>query len=334
MKKVALLFSMIIIVISFTSCGFFKRSSDTKLVYVVEKGSVNVTEKASPYSKVIGKLHKGDTIVNTGLLIETIKFKYKGGIGYVSDKNLNGIRLTDKTKVSNMKLSETGTLIRESLNNYVNWRKRIFWLIALSSVLLSWALTAIGKSLETSIDYMAGEYSSFNQLPYYTAIVGGLYSFTYMFWREDVLQAFFVTKFWWFPQKGSDWLLYYLWSASLILVLSIVFYILRDLFRYRFKSIFTILFYTITASVTFIMGLFFGIVVVIVGFIWIFLMISGEFSSGGGISAPSLPSGQSMKDSAEEFRLFKRREGEFQAGLEASRLRSILDGIRMKIKGD
>lgn len=337
MKKYALLFSVIIIFISLTSCRYFKRSSDTKLVYVVEKKSVNVTEKLSPYSKVIGKLHRGDTIVSTGFLIGSVPFIYKGSLAYVSDKDVKGFRIADKTKVSNMQLSKTGTIIRDSLNNYVNWRKGIFWLIALASVLLAWALTAIGKSLETSIDYWVGDYYSYNRLPYYTAIVGGLYSFAYMFWREDVLQAFFVTKFWWFPQKGSDWLLYYLWSASLILVLSIVYFFLRDLFRYGFKSLFTILFYTITSSVTFVMGLFLGVLVVVVGFVWLFLLITGEFSSGGsgysggGIKVPSGSGGPSRED---KFRLFRQREDEFQAGLKASELRSKLDWERMKMKDD
>lgn len=337
MKKYALFFLVIIILISLSSCSYFKRSSDTKVIYIVEKQSVNVTQELSPYSKVIGKLHKGDTIVSTGYLIGVVPFIYKGNLAYVSSKDIKGVRIADKTKVSNMQLSKTGTLIRDALNNYVNWRKGIFWLIALASVLIAWALTAIGKSIETSINYWVGDYYSYNRLPYYTAIVGGLYSFVYMFWREDVLQAFFVTQFWWFPQKGSEWLMYYLWSASLILVISIVFYFLRDLFRYGFKSLFTILFYTITASVTFIMGLFLGVVVVVAGFVWIFLLITGEFSSGGsGYSTGGIrvPSGSGKPSREEEFRLFRERVDRANAESAAYDLQKALDWERMKMKDD
>ena len=338
MKKYALLFSVIIILISLTSCSYFKRSSDTKLIYIVEKKSVNVTEKLSPYSKVIGKLHKGDTIISTGFLIGSVPFIYKGSLGYVSDKDVKGVRIADKTKVSNMQLSKTGTFFRDLLNNYLNWRRGIFWLIALASVLLTWAFVAIGKSLEDRYYYNSGYGGdSYNKLPFFTAFVGGLFSVAYMFWREDVLQAFFVTEFWWMP-KGKGWLHWYLWSASLLGVLSILFYWLRDLYYYRLRSLFTIIFYALTAVIGFVAGLFLGVVGVVIGIALLVMYIGGSFAEGSGSygrSGGGMPSssGKSIDD-IERARFIRDRAEESEASRKLAALKSEIEWDNMKMKDD
>jgi len=311
MKLVYFSFSFLFLLIFTTSCSYFKRSSDTKVIYTVKSNSLNVRQKPNTSSKIIGKVYKGDTIIpGRGINLEWIAFSHNGKYGFVSSRYLTGHRIPNMARVSNMHLGEVETIIRDYLNDYVNWRTGRFWLIMLVLILMSFGLNKIGKKIE---DYYYYNFDideiGYNNLPYFAALIGGLFSLAYMYSREGVLQTMFVTKFWWLPE-GESWLHWYMWSVSLLGVLGFLYFWIKDLVHYGVRGILVIFYYTLTAFITFNAGLFAGIIAVIFAGIWIASSIAEGFSFGGdgGSTRPVVPSRPKKMSEAERMEIFYRQK--------------------------
>ena len=96
-----------------------------------------------------------------------------------------------------------------------------------------------------------------------------------MFWYETVLKAIFVTKFWWIP-SGNSWIDWYLWSASLLGILGVLFFWIKHLYHYRIRGLIVIFYYTLTAIVAFFAGIYLGIVVLVVAIVLLVLYVGGS----------------------------------------------------------
>lgn len=304
MKWLNIIISGLLLLIFSTSCSYFKRSSDTKVIYTVKVSTLNVRQKRSISSKVVGKIHKGDTIIPAkGLNLNWISINQNGIKGFVKSNYLTSHRIPNMARVSNMQLGEIETIIHDYLNVYVNWRTGKFWLIMFVLIVVSFLLVKGGKNLEDYLYYNfdVGE-ANYNKLPYHSALVGGLFSVVYMYSREAVLQAMFVTKFWWIP-TGNEWLNWYLWGISLLAVLGIIIIWVRAFINYGFfLGIFVIAYYSFTAIITFNAGIFGGIFAVLFAGFWIVTSMAEGFSFGGGnISVPSTISSGSKKISNAEY---------------------------------
>ncbi|MCF6341264.1 MAG: SH3 domain-containing protein [Bacteroidales bacterium] len=290
MIKINFLFPVIILLLFSTSCSFFKRSSDTTLIYTVKSNTLNVRESPNAYSKILGKVTKGDTIKPVNyILIEWIPFTYNGKTAFVNANYLTGHRIPNLERVSNMQLGNTATIIRDFLNKYVNWRTGIFWAITLGAVFVIWILMAIGRFIDGLVYWDGAEYE-YGKLPYFMAFVGALFSVVYLYSREDVLQALFVTKLWWFPEAGG-WIPWYLWSVSVVGLIGLLFFWFQYFSSYGFWGIVRVIYYTCVAIVGFVAGIFWGIIGVIFGIVYLFLSLSEGFGSsgGGGFSYTSGP---------------------------------------------
>ena len=300
MKRFYLVLSVLLLMVFSTSCRYFKRSSDTKLIYTVKSTTLNVREKSNAYSKILGKVHKGDTILPASyILIEWIPFKFEGGNGWVSAKYLTAHRIAILERVSNMQLGKTATIIRDFLNKYVNWRTWMFWAIAVGSIFVIWIFMAIGRFIDGMVYWDGAEYE-YGKLPYFMAFVGALFSVVYMFSRESALQALFVTKLWWIPDS-SEWIPWYLWSASVIGLIVILFFWFQYISSYGFSGIVRIIYYTSVGVVAFIAGIFWGIIGVVFGIVYLFLSLSEGFSSSGGGGFTNISSPTPKLSDSEQF---------------------------------
>jgi hypothetical protein len=197
--RIHLLLSVIILITGTTSCSYFKRSSDTKVIYIVKPNTLNVRQHTNAQSKILGKVHKGDTIVPFKSYFYWVGFEFKGQKGFVNADYLRSVRIPDLTRVSNIQLGKTETLLRDYLNKYANWRTGRFWIISLGFIVVLIVLMKIGKAIDAAVFWDGAEYE-YGNLPYFSAFIGILFSVVYMFWREDVLQALFVTKLWPLPR--------------------------------------------------------------------------------------------------------------------------------------
>ena len=265
MKLLYISFSLSCLLLFTTSCSYFKRSDDIKVIYTVKYDKVNVRQKPNLSSTIIGTVYKGDTIIpTTNRQTSYIAFDYKGERGYAAKSTLIGFSVLDMAKVSNMQLGKIETIIRNYLNYYVNWRKGRFWLVFLVLIVVSYILIKLGDKLEDYM-YKYSNYDDFNynKLPYNSAFIGGLFSIVYLFFREDVLQALFVSKFYWIPH-GDTWLHWFLWSISIVGVIGIIYFWVKDFIHYGFRGIITVLYFTLTAIITFIAGIFGGIIVILI----------------------------------------------------------------------
>jgi len=122
------------------------------------------------------------------------------------------------------------------------------------------------------------------------------------------LQALFATPFWWWP-AGKGWISWVLWSASVIGILGLLIYWIRDLVQYRVRGLFSILYYTFTAVVTFVTAIFLGIVAFITTVVMLFLGVFGSSEGSPGGYYPKAPSGGTKKISEEErLRRFQERK--------------------------
>lgn len=344
MKLIYISFSVLCLLIFTTSCSYFKRSDDTKVIYTVKFDKLDVRQKPDGISNIIGTVYMGDTIIpTTDWNFSYVAFNYKGTTGCVPEGFLNSHRVHDMGKVSNMQLGGTATIIRDYLNYYVNWRKGRFWLIFLVLIVASIIFIKLGKILEDNMynnygfngsnnkiirsfiniigaffsivesiifrilgvridDYMYDFYDSdevnYNKLPYFSAIIGVLFSMAYMFFREDVLQAMFVTKFYWISFTDS-WLYWYLWLVSLIGVVGLFYFWIKDFVNYGYRGIRTVLYFTFLAIITFNVGLFGGIITILFTGLWITISIWIAVNSGSGSYVGS--SKQSSKRSSNKL---------------------------------
>jgi len=313
-----------------SSCSYFKRSSDTKVIYTVKTNSLNVRQKPSIASKVVGKVHKGDTIIPAkGLNLEWVSVNQNGIKGFVNYRYLKSHRIPNMARVSNMQLGKIETIIRDYLNVYVNWRTGKFWLILLGLIGASYLFTYLGKKLEDNLYYNfdVGE-ANYNKLAYHSALIGGLFSVVYMYSREAVLQAMFVTKFSWIP-TGNEWLDWYLWGVSLVAILGILIIWIRTFINYGFfLGIIVIAYYSFTAIITFNAGIFGGIFAVLFAGFWIVTSIAEGFSFGGGnISIPSPTSSGPKKISNAEYMDNFYRQKERDELDERRRIQSEIDSL-------
>ena len=281
MKRLHLFTTILILVFINTSCSYFKRSSDTKVIYIVKPNTLNVRQYTNAQSKILGKVHKGDTIVPFKSYLYWVGFEFKGQKGFLNVEYLKGVQIPDLTRVSNMQLGKKETLIRDNLNKYVNWRTGRFWVISLGFIVVLIVLMKIGKAIDAAV-FRDGAEDEYGNLPYFSAFIGALFSLVYIFWHETVLQALFVTKLWPLP-GGEGWIPWYLWSVSVLGILGLLFFWKQYLSSYGARGIIRIIYYTFTASVSFVAGIFWGIVGVIFGIVYLFLSLSEDFSSGGGV---------------------------------------------------
>jgi len=296
MKLIFLSFAVLCLLIFTTSCNYFKRSNDTKAIYTVRLDKIDVKQNRDPGSKIIGSVYKGDTIIPTKAWnLYYIAFDYKGTTGFVNVRFLNSHIIPNMDRVSNMQLSGVETLFRDYLNDYVNWRMGRFWFIMLILIISSYILIKLGRKLE---DYMYYNFDfdefNYNKLPYFSAIIGGLYSIAYVFFRENVLQAMFVTKFYWIPSDDS-WLHWYLWMVSLMGVIGLLYFWIKDFLHYGYRGIITVLYFTFTAIITFNVGLLGGIVAILFVGVWIIGSMTKGIRFGTGSTSNS-----SNKKTAEE----------------------------------
>jgi hypothetical protein len=347
MKKAAILrlihipFSVLCLLIFTTSCDYFKRSSDTEVIYTVNVEKLEVRNKPDKTSNVIGTVFKGDTIIPTAdWNLYYVGFKYKGAKGFVPANFLKGHRIKDMTKVSNRQLGRSATLIRDYLNNYVNWRTGRFWLIYSVLVVASIILIILGEKLENYmydyyddercyklqfvIDIIGGLFSavagiifkilgekfedsynnieySFNKLPFFSAIIGVLYSLVYMFFREDVLQIMFVTKSYWISY-GDSWLHWYLWLVSLIGVVGLLYFWIKEFMQYGYRGIITVLYFTFLAIITFNIGLLGGVIAILMVGVWIIISLTT------GIKFGTLPNKKEQLSSSERVQRFHEQQ--------------------------
>jgi hypothetical protein len=282
MKKIYLLFPIIILLLFGTSCGYFRTRRDTIVFYTVKSNTLNVRQSPSSSAKILGKIHKGDTIYPTRIIFEQnwIRFKYEGGYAFVNYKYLDEHVVADLSKVSNMKFGKTATFILDNIDKYLNWRTWKFWAIAISILVILAILLRINKAIDNAV-YWRYQKTGSARLPYFSVIIGALYSLAYMFWHEDVLQAFFVNKFWWLPE-GEDWIPWYLWSVTVVGIVGLFFFWIFDIIKYRARGIYRIIYYTIAAIVGFVGGLFLGAasLVLVIGYIIISILPESSTTSG------------------------------------------------------
>ncbi|MBC8320347.1 MAG: hypothetical protein H8E34_06475 [Bacteroidetes bacterium] len=321
MRLIYFSFSVLCLLIITTSCNYFKRSSDKKVIYTVTKDKINVKQKRDPSSSVIGTVYKGDTIVPRKIPHHLyISFNYKGTWGWIKVSDLKSHSIHDMAKVSNMQLGVSSTIVRDYLSNYVNWRTGRFWLIFLVLIVASIILIKLGEKLE---DYMYDNYDidddkyyklqfvidmigalfsgvaiilfkilgkkleemydnidfHYNKLPFFSMIIGALYSIVYMFFREDVLQAMFVTKFYWISFE-DNWIHWYLWLISLIGVMGLLYFWIKEFIHYGYRGIITVLYFTFLAIITFNVGLLGGIISILCAGVWIIYSITKDIKFG------------------------------------------------------
>lgn len=316
---------MILLLMINTSCTYFKRSTDTKIIYTVKSNSLNVREKRNTSSKILGQLQKGDTVIPANnIFIDWIAFDYNGKKGWVNADYLTAHRIANLERVSNMQLGNTATLIRNFLNKYVNWRTGMFWAIALGSIGVIWILMVIGRSIDRAVYWDEAEYE-YGKLPYFTAFIGALFSVVYMYSREDTLQALLVTKLWWIPE-GKGWIPWYLWTISIVGVIGLLYFWFQYFRSYGFSGIIRLIYYTSVSMVSFIAGIFWGIIGVIFGIVYLFLSLSEGFSSNGssGYSYTSSPTrGPTESEKLQEFYRQKERD----EVTERRRIQSELDDL-------
>ena len=311
MIKIKFVFPVIILLLFTTSCSFFQRSSDTTLIYTVKSNTLNVRESPNAFSKKMGKVTKGDTIKPINyILIEWIPFTYKGKTAYVNADYLTGHRIANLERVSNMQLGKTATVVRDFLNKYVNWRTGMFWAIAVGAIFVIWLLMAIGRAIDGAVYWDGAEYE-YGKLPYFVAFIGALFSVVYLLSRESTLQALFVTKLWWIPDS-SEWIPWYLWSVSVIGLIGVLYFWFQYISSYGFSGIVRIIYYTFVGAIAFIAGVFWGIVGVVFGIVYLFLSLSEGFSSGEGGGFRSTPGPSRELSESERFsiRFWKRKDDE------------------------
>ncbi len=220
-----------------------------------------------------------------------------------------------------MKLGKIQTIIRDYLNKYVNWRTRMFWLIVLVSVVGIPSLCAFFNFIDKKLFWDGSDYP-WSRLPFITAIIGSTFSIVYLFWRERLLQAMFVTKILWIPE-GNDWISWYLWTTIVISAFFFLFFWIKNIFYYGIGGIVRIIYYTVLALVSFTGAIFIGVALAVITIIMLLLTpFSGESSTNSRI--PLSVRGPSEAELNAEW--WRRREQ-----IEDGERRSLLADLKEKM---
>ncbi len=274
MHRVIINLALVLLVsLLFSSCSYLKRHDEKKRIYVVKSNTLNVRKAANTNSEIIGTVYKGDTINDIKTYFEWIEVEYEGDTGYVSSSLVQYSRVLDMSRVSNMELGFLQTIIRDALNKYLNWRNWEFWVGIVVMYLLSLGLLALCRKFDDILeDYCYDCYEDYSSLPYYTGVFGVLFSFVFMFWREDVLRSLFVNKIYWLPEDNG-WIGWFIWSLALLLILFLFVSFISNLITYRWRGILRTVYYYITALVSFITGLFIGVLIIVFVIVYIILSI-------------------------------------------------------------
>jgi len=274
--KAILVFCIVALMVTLnTSCSYFSRSKDSNVVFIVKSNTLNIRNAASTNSSILGVLHKGDTVFPVRNYIYWVKFKYNDGIAFVNGDYLTSVVIPNKHRVSNMKLGTNETIIHDYLYEYVNWRTWMFWAIAFGLFIVCLILKYIGHAID---DAWYWQHESMGRLYYFSAFIGVLFSFIYIVWREDFLQALFVTKFWWLPE-GKEWIPWYLWSSTVFGLLGLLFFWIQDIIDYGFRGILRSILYSLFAIITFVTAFYWGIVIVVFLVFYLFISILSIFFS-------------------------------------------------------
>ena len=326
MKNLILFCAIFILLSVITSCNYLKKSSDTTVIYTVKSTTLNIRKSYDIKSEILGKLHKGDTVLPTQDFHRWIQFDYNGKKAYVSSDHLTSHTIPNLSRVSNMKLGKIETIIRDYLCDYVNWRTWRFWLIFLVLISLSFGMIKKGKSLEDNMYSANYDDFSYNYLPHFAAIIGGLFSYVYLIRSEEVLQAMFVTKFYWMP-SGDDTIGWYLWSVSILSILGLAYYWIKDFVHYGIRGIFPAIYYTLTAFVTFNVGIYGGIIVILIATFFIIVYLGSYILSffGSGESSGRSSSSSSKKEPTYEGSNLQRMQDRDRR--EAEERREIMNEI-------
>ena len=108
--KSAIVFYLLVLMLLFsTSCSYFKRNKDRKVIFTVKSTSLNIRKSHSTKSEIIGRLVAGDTIIpdhKISPLSKWVRFEYNNGKGWVVTRYLTSHSIPDIGKVSNMKLGK------------------------------------------------------------------------------------------------------------------------------------------------------------------------------------------------------------------------------------
>ncbi|MFA7421632.1 MAG: SH3 domain-containing protein [Melioribacteraceae bacterium] len=325
MKKLTLFFLAIGLILSVTSCDFLFGTSDTTIAYVVKTKKVNVREKPSDDSKIIGSFVKGDTLIPIGFSKKFIDVKLGDDTGFVLTKSLITVSVPNKVIANRdtLKLGVNGITIKNFLDEYITWKSLTFWGIALALSITTIALITVGQRLDRKLMFLKEGrkgYKKESLTPYLTALLGFLFGLLFVLWEEDVYKAIFLNPFWWFPaEKG--FVAWCLWSFSLLGMCIVGYSAYTDV--NKFGSYFPLhaLFFIFLSTLSFITT-----AIITVATVYLAVGIVIAYIIFGFIGILTSPSGsgynQSVKTSREEFTVMKKEE-EHKEKMMNERMRKI-----------
>lgn len=325
MKKLTLFFLAIGLILSVTSCDFLFGTSDTTIAYVVKTKKVNVREKPSGDSRIIGSFVKGDTLIPIGFSKKFIDVKLGDDTGFVLTKSLIAVSVPNEVIANrgNLKLGANGITIKNFLDEYITWKSLTFWGIALALSIITIALITVGQRLDRKLIFLKEGrkgYKKESLTPYLTALLGILFGLLFVLWEEDVYKAIFLNPFWLLPaEKG--FIVWCLWFLSLLGIGVVGYSIYTDVNKFGKYFPLHAIFFIFLSTLSFITS---AIITVAAVYLAVGLAIAYIiFGLVGALASPSGSGyGQSKKSSKDELAVMKKEE-EHKEKMMNERMRKI-----------
>lgn len=306
MIKSILFIILIAPIIFFSSCADSTNYDVAGEQYLVTSTKTTLRERPRENSKKIGSLKKGDVIVAKYQLREWIVFDYKVGLASVDTSSLKSFVQIETEKAFDPELNPVAAETKDILGEYGDWASWKFWVILLGLSFASMFLYFAGKALppieRVMEDGVVREWGHY--FPYFTAFLGFLFAFVFLFWRDSVLHSIFVEPFWWYPE-GQGGVAWHLWFISLLAVSGSFLCLVYFLVLHRIKGLFLMLFFLISGTVTFLNVAYLSIAGIVISIgVLIASVVIGFFFGSGSETPISLP------DESEEIYFARKRAKE------------------------
>jgi hypothetical protein len=214
-------FLFVIIILLFASCTKPTQQFARERYIVVSK-NLNIRIDPTQFSKTIGILSRGDTIIALASDKYWVMVKIGDQTGFVSNDYLK--------KLSPIKSPKIVTIIEQN----ANWKSWKFWMISALMISL-WVFTGIKLMFyKNQLKSKSGiSTKRISIAPMVLFVSGILIAVLYLFWKDEIVEALFYS-FSIFP-KGTGSIAWIIWIQFTAVVFSLIFDLVGYIYYSGFK---------------------------------------------------------------------------------------------------
>jgi hypothetical protein len=228
---------------------------------LIPKEYMFVMPQPNGFVMQIGHVNEKDTVRDFKIEGKWVYISIPGKIkGYVKQREVKFI------SSGQIKAASIPKDINSFLDKYANWKRWYFWAIATGLVIVLIGLGVLIGNLSEKLG-ITDKLTKFNLFGWSPMIIGVLFGFLFLFWREKFL-GIIITKISFVPPMGGSILEWLIWGGLAFLVFAFILDTIIYLFRLTlFQTSINLLFTLLFGFMFFITAIYISIALSVIGLI-------------------------------------------------------------------